>query len=79
MYLKYFIIVISDELANGAENEESAYVNETPISAYLIAAESFAPSPVIATLTPDFYKIIIIYYFYSGLILAKTLAFSINF
>lgn len=36
-------------LEKGALKEESANVKETPISAYLIAKESFAPSPIIAT------------------------------
>jgi len=42
--------MLKEELENGAENAESAAANEIPTSAYFIAAQSLAPSPIIPTL-----------------------------
>lgn len=71
--------MLSELLENGAEKEESAYAKEIPISAYFMAGESLAPSPVITTLIPVIYKDFTIRDFCSGFIRAKTLAFSIIF
>ena len=70
---------LSDYVEYVAENEESATEKDTPMSAYFIAAESFTPSPIISTLDPQDYRILIICTFYSGLALAKTLVLRINF
>ena len=39
---------------NGAENDASASLKLIPTSAYLMAAQSFAPSPVIQTVRFNF-------------------------
>ena len=62
-------LILSETLEKGAEKDESAVEKDSPISAYFIAAESLAPSPVIATLRPLFYRTLIINDFYSGVIL----------
>lgn len=71
--------MLSELLEKWAEKEESAVAKDIPISAYLIAGESFEPSPVIDTLTPEFYKVLTIKVFCAGLIRAKTLAFRTIF
>jgi hypothetical protein len=42
------------KLEKGADIEASLSVKEIPISAYLIAEQSFAPSPVMQTIISQF-------------------------
>lgn len=46
---------------------------DIPISAFLIAGESFTPSPVTATTSPSFWHPLTITSFWAGLVLAKTI------
>lgn len=60
------------EYENGEEYDASDFVKEIPISAYLIAGQSFAPSPIIPILSlSTTYMRWMIYAFCSGLNLAK--------
>ena len=52
--------MLSDSEENEAENDESAIEKDNPTSAYLMAAESFAPSPIMATFVPLDWMILII-------------------
>jgi hypothetical protein len=48
------IDILSESIEKGEEYEESADVKLIPIFACFIAAQSFAPSPIIPTVYPKF-------------------------
>ena len=64
---------------NGAEMEASAGDKDSPISACFNAPQSFAPSPHIDTVLPQFWYKVIILVLSFGFVLANTLVFERSF
>lgn len=71
-------LMLSSMALKGAEKLASAWEKEMPTSAYLMAEQSFAPSPVIATQNGTFCRHSTISLFYSGLARANTAVLQSN-